>query len=169
MRVLKTLLFWLACGLIFLITAAVSCGIRAKYRELPKLRASSAAFYADFLGEYSFLQYNQAGGEQGKKALLVYLGELQRIRNEKIKYPERTLHFDSALTYLRLYRLEAAANNSAGADGYLRSAQKELSILGQKDVSPEHLIKAIETRETDEARLYNNGKDMTSPVALQKP
>jgi len=99
----------------------------------------------------------------------VYQGELQKIQNEKIRYPERTLHFDSALAYLRLYRLEVAANNLTKADEYLRSAQKELSILGQKDVSREHLIKAIETREADEARLYNNDEEMTSPVAVQKP
>jgi len=169
MKVLNTLLFCLACVLVFLVTAAVSCGIRAKYGALPKLRASSASFYAGFLGEYSFLQYNQAGGEQGRRALLVYQGELQKIQNEKIRYPERTLHFDSALAYLRLYRLEVAANNLTKADEYLRSAQKELSILGQKDVSREHLIKAIETREADEARLYNNDEEMTSPVAVQKP
>ncbi len=167
MKVLKKLLFSLACVLVFLVAAAASCGIRAKYRELLKLRASSASFYTGFLGGYSFLQYNQAGGEQGKTALLVYLGELQRIQNEKIKYPGNTLHFNSALTYLRLYRLEVAANNSTKADEYLRSAQKELSSLGQKDVSAEHLIKAIETREVDEARLYN--KDATAPVAGPKP
>ena len=169
-KALKTLLFCLACVLVFLTTAAVSCGIRAKYRELPKLRASSSSFYAGFLGEYFFLQYNQAGGEQGRTALLVYLGELQRIQNDKIKYPEKTLHLDTALTYLRLYRLEAAANNSAKADEYLRSAQKELLSIGQKDSSAEHL-KAIETRESEEARLYNSD---TSPAAIapvtgQKP
>jgi hypothetical protein len=44
-------------------------------------------------------------------ALLDYLGILHRIQNEKIRYPEKALHFYSDLTYLRLYRLEAAANS----------------------------------------------------------
>lgn len=169
MKTVKTLLLCLACLLVFVVTAATSCAIRAKYWELPKLRAGFAHSYAAFLGEYSFLQYKQAGGEQAKTALLAYLGELRRIQREKIRYPENSLHFDSALTYLRLYRLEVAANNPSKADEYLRSAQKELTSLGWKDVSAEHLIRVIAAREIDEARLYNNAKDMTAPAAGQKP
>jgi hypothetical protein len=169
MKVVKIILFCFACLLVFLITGAASCAIRAKYRDLPKIRASLAYSYVGFFGEYSFLQYNQAGGEQGKTALLDCLGILQRIQNEKIKYPERALHFYSDLTYLRLYRLEVAANNSAKAGEYIRSAQNELAILGQKDVSAENLIKSIEAQEADEAKLYNNDRNVTASVAGQKP
>ncbi len=169
MKVLKTVLFCFACLLVFLVTGAASCAIRAKYGYLPKVRASLAYSYAALLGEYSFLQYNQAGGEQGKTALLDYVGMLQKIRSDRIQYPENILHFDSALTYLRLYRLEVAANNSTKPEEYLRSAQKELSSMGKKDVSAELLIKLIETREANEAKLYNNYKDMTLPAAEKKP
>jgi len=169
MKVVKFILFCFACLLVFLVIGAASCTIRVKYRDLPKVRASLAYSYAAFFGEYSFLQYNQVGGKQGKKALLDYLGILQRIQNEKIKYPEKALHFYSDLTYLRLYRLEVAAGNSAKADEYIKSAQNELAILGRKDVSAENLIRSIEAQEADEARLYNSGGDVTASAAGQKP
>jgi hypothetical protein len=169
MKVVKVIFFCCAYLLVFLATGALSCAIRAKHRDLPRVRASLAYSYAGFFEEYSFLQYNQAGGEQSKTALLDYLGILQRIQNEKIKYPEKALHFYSDLTYLRLYRLEVAANNPAKADEYLKSAQNELAILGRKDVSAENLIKSIEAQEAREAKLYNNDKDETASVARQKP
>ncbi len=149
--------------------AVGSCAIRVKYSALPKLRGSSASFYARFLEGYSFLQYNQASAEEGKTALLVYLGELQKIQNEKIEYPKKSLHFDFALTYLRLYRLELVASNSTKAEEYLSSAQNEFSMLGQTNVSTESLIKAIEKREIDEARIYNGNKGVTRPVEGQRP
>jgi hypothetical protein len=149
--------------------AVASCAIRVKYSALPKLRASSASFYSRFLEGYSFLQYNQASTEEGKTALLVYLGELQTIQNGKIEYPEKSLHFDSALTYLRLYRLELLASNATKAEEYLSSAQHEFAMLGQKNVSTESLIKAIETREIGEARIYNGDKGVTGPMVGQKP
>ncbi len=169
MKVLKTLLFCSACGLVFLLLAVFSCAIRVKYSALPKLRASSASSYARFLEGYSFLQYNQAGAEQGKTALLVYLGELRKIQNEKIEYPEKSLHFDSALTYLRLYRLELVASDSTKAEEYLSLAQNEFLMLGQKKISTESLIKAIEKREIDEARIYNGDKGVMGPVVELKP
>jgi hypothetical protein len=169
MKVVKIILFCFACLLVSLITGATSCAIRAEYRDLPRVRASLAHSYASLFEEYSFLQYNQAGGEQGKTALLDYLGILQRIQNEKIKFPEKALHFYSELTYLRLYRLEVAANNPAKADEYIKSAQNELAILGRKDISAENLIKFIEVQEAREARLYNNDRDATVSVAGRKP
>ncbi len=169
MKVIKIVLFCFTCLLVFLITGVVSCVIRAKHSDLPRVRASLAYSYAGFFAEYSFLQYNQAGGKQGKTALLDYLGILQRIQNEKIKYPEKALHFYSDVTYLRLYRLEMAANNSAKANEYIRSAQNELAILGRKDVSAADLIKSIEAQEAEEAKLYDNDGNVTVSVTGQKP
>jgi len=125
--------------------------------------------YTSLFGEYSFLQYNQAGGEQGKTALLDYLGILQKIRNQRIPYPENTLHRDSALTYLRLYRLEVTANNPTKAEQYLGSAQTEFSNMGKKDASPDSLIKLIQTREANEAKLYNNDEDAAFSRNEKKP
>src|SRR6266436_4086911 len=167
MKALKSLLFCFACTLVVLLAGAITCSVRAKYRSLPTVKAAAAYSYVPFLGEYSFLQYNQAGGEQGRTALLEYLTELQKIQTEKVRYPKQTLGFDSALTYLRLYRLELATGSSSKAEDYLGAAQKELSSIGWKDVSPDHLIKAIQTREIEESRLYNSKKNIAVPVAEQ--
>ena len=168
MKVVKLIFVCFACLLAFFIAGAAGCVIRAKYRDLPRVRASLAYSYAGFFAEYSFLQYNQAGGEQGKTALLDYLGILHRIQNEKIKYPEKALHFYSDMAYLRLHRLETVANNSAKANEYLRSAQNELAMLGRKDVSAENLIKSIEAQEASEAKLYNSDRSVTESMAGQK-
>lgn len=170
MKVLKTILFCSACLLVFLLAAAVSCALRAKYSSVPKLRAEFSSMYAANLREYSFLQYNQASPDQGKTALLQYLELLRRIKDKKIQYPKNTLHRDSGLTYLRLYRLESTAGNYTAADDYMRSAQKEWSALGwkDKDVSTEALTKLIETRELNETNLYNDiGRRV--PAAQGKP
>jgi hypothetical protein len=102
---------------------------------------------------------------------LDYLGVLQKIQNEGIQYPQRTLHFDSGLTYMRLYRLDLAANKPAEATDYLKSAQREFSSLGWKDdvVSPENLIKKAEMREASEAKLYNLEKNLNAPAAREGP
>jgi hypothetical protein len=47
--------------------------------------------YASLFGDYSLLQYNQAGGEQGKKALLDYLEILQKMRDQGIRDPKNVL------------------------------------------------------------------------------
>jgi hypothetical protein len=163
-KTLKTILFCSACALVFLLGAAGSCALRAGYSSVPKVKTEFAYMYASNLDQYSLLQYNQAGPDQGREALLIYLKLLQRIRDEHIQYPQALLHSDFGLTYLRLYRLESAAGNSTAADDYMKSAQKEWSQLGWKndDVSPEALRKMIETRESSEQKLYNNsGIQMT--------
>src|SRR5712692_5726183 len=156
MKAVRMILFCFACLLVFLVFGVATCTIRAKYRYFPDVRASLAYSYAAFFSEYAFLQSNQAGGEQGKTALLEYLGILQRFQNEKIKYPEKILHLYSELTYLRLYRLEVDTNNPAKADQYLRSAENELAILGHRDITPEQLIKYIQAQEASEAKLYSS-------------
>ncbi|HUJ30982.1 MAG TPA: hypothetical protein VLY23_06850 [Candidatus Acidoferrum sp.] len=158
MKVLKVVLFCLACATAFCVAAAASCVLRAKYSSVPELKSKFAYMYAVNLARYSFLQYNQASPDQGRKALLEYLKLLQRIRDEKIQYPQGTLHRNFGLTYLRLYRLESTAGNSAAADAYMKSAQKEWSALGwkDKDVSAEGLSKLIELRESNEQKLYND-------------
>jgi len=167
MKLTKIFLFTGACALVFLATAAVSCGIRTKYYALPNMRAGSAALYADLLREYYFLQYNQAGDEQGKVALLEYIAFLEKTRTQIKNYPARNLHFNLALTYLRLYRLETASSNHAKANEHLQAAQREFTILGQKDISADQLIKDIETRESNEAKLYNNKNEMISRFGIQ--
>lgn len=157
MKTLRAALFCLGCLLVFLLAAAVSCLLRAKYRSVPELKSEYAYLYVGNLERYSFLQYNQAGPEDGRAALLQYIKLLQRIKDEHIDFPSSTLHYDFGLTYLRLYRLESAAGNGAAADGYMRLAQREFSSLGWKEehVSTEALEKDIETRESGEANLYN--------------
>ena len=162
---LNTVRFRSGCALIFLFAAAVSCVLRAKYSSEPNLKTDFAYRYAANLKQYSFLQYSQAGPAQGRQALLEYLKVLERIRDEKIQYPQSTLHHDFGLTYLRLNRLELAGGNSVAAVGYMRSAQKELSALGWKgeDVSAEALTKLIETRVLNEEKLYGSAIQVQAP------
>jgi hypothetical protein len=167
MKLAKYFLFTGECALVFLVTAAVSCGIRTKYYSVPNTRAGSAALYADLLQEYYFLQYNQAGDEQGKAALLEYIAFLEKTQTQVTNYPASDLHFNLALSYLRLYRLEMTANNPAKASEYLQAAQRENAMLGGKDISVEQLIKAIKIRESDEAKLYNNKNEMISRFGIQ--
>jgi hypothetical protein len=168
-KTLRTALFWLGCLLVFLLTAAASCFLRAKHRSVPDLKSEYAYLYAGNLERYSFLQYNQASPEEGRAALLQYLKLLQRIKDEHINFPPVTLHRDFGLTYLRLYRLESAVGNGAVADGYMVSAQMEYSSLKWKeeDVSTEALTKYIETRESNEAKLYNRQTQATTTPGKQ--
>lgn len=154
---MRKILFGFGCVLAFLLAAAVSCALRAKFQSVPEVKASYARMYAENLDRYSFLQYNQAGSDQGKAALLEYVKFLQRIRAERIQFPPNLLRYDFGLTYLRLYRLELAAGDPAGANREMQSAQKELSGLGwkQEDLSTDALAKQIQTRESNEAKLYN--------------
>src|SRR5271154_574048 len=108
MKVLKRILLCFACMGVFLIAAALSCAIRTKYRTVPELKSKVAYSYAGLVADYSFLQYNQAGAEQGKSALLDYLEVLHKIQSEKIRYSPNKLHSECGLTYLRLYRLGLA-------------------------------------------------------------
>ncbi len=108
------------------------------------------------MGDTSFLQYNQAGGEYGRAALLAYLRVLQKVQDEKIPYPQRMLARETALTHLRLYRLDLEEDKSAEANADLAIAQKELvSAEFKGDASPESLAKSIATREASDAKLYN--------------
>jgi hypothetical protein len=162
LKAIQIIGFSLVWVLVFLIAGAATGLIRAGH--LFAIERSSVAYSdASLLEQYSFLQYNQAGREKAKAALLTYRDVLQKIRSEKIAYAPNTLHFDYGLTCLRLYRLEVAANQPSEADTYLRSAQKEFSSLGWKDVSSDFLAKTIDTREAAEARAYDN--DEAPPLA----
>jgi hypothetical protein len=169
MKTQKTILFCAACILVFLVAGALSCVIRVKYSSLPGMRSQFAYSYVANLGRYSFLQYNQASPDQGRKALLEYLKLIQRIRDERIQYSQNTLHKDFGLTYLRLYRIESAEGNSAAADDYMKASQKEWAALGWKnqDVSIEALNRLIEKREGNERKLYNTS-DAQTPTAQAK-
>ena len=169
MKALKTILFCFGCLLAFLLAATASCVLRAKYSSIPALRTRFAYMYADNLAHYSFLQYSQAGSEQGRAALLQYLNFLQRIRNEHIQYSARTLHTDFVLTYLHLYRLESTAGDSAVADGYMKDAQREWSALGWKneDASIEAFKKLNQSLQTSEAH-FSGESDPQAPAALDK-
>lgn len=158
MRSLKSVAFGFLCTLVFLVAAATTSISRAKYRLIPRLKTEFAYMYAGILERYSFLQYSQAGPDQGREALLRYLKFLQLIRDEPIQYPPQLLNRDLGLTYLRLYRLESAAGNSVAADESMRSAQGAWSAVGWKndEVSAAALQKLIETRESEEQKLYNN-------------
>jgi hypothetical protein len=155
MRSLKPIAFGFLCALVFLVAAATTSISRAKYRVIPHLKTEFAYMYAGILERYSFLQYSQAGPDQGKEALLRYLKFLQRIRDEPIQYPPQLLNRDFGLTYLRLYRLESAAGDAVAADEFMRSAQGAWSAVGWKndEVSTGALQKLIETRESEEQKL----------------
>ena len=152
-----------------MLTATATCLLRAKHRSVPDLRSQYAYLYAGNLERYSFLQYNQANPEEGRAALLQYIKLLQRIIDEHINFPPVTLHGDFGLTYLRLYRLESAAGNGAIADGYMASARREFSSLKWKeeDLSTEALKKLIETRESNESKLYNRETQSTTTAVKQ--
>ncbi|MHB8755883.1 MAG: hypothetical protein ACYC92_13150 [Candidatus Acidiferrales bacterium] len=168
MKILKAILFCFGCFLAFLLAAGVSCALRAKYSLVPKLRTEFAYMYADNLAHYSFLQYNQAGSDQGRTALLQYLNLLQRIRNERIPYSARTLRLNFILTYLHLYRLESSAGNSTAADNYIKSAQKEWTDLGWKNEgsSIEAFKRLNQSLRTSEAQF--SGKVDLSVRATQR-
>lgn len=168
MKVLRNILFYLVCATVVLVAAVGSCAFRAKYSLVPKLRSTDAYMYATNLDRYSFLQYDQAGPDQGRRALLEYLKLLDRIRGEKIEYPQVTLHRDFGLTYLRLYRLELADGNPSAAGNYMKSAQEEWSALGWKDVSAETLTTYLETLECKEQKLYNT-TGIQAPAGQENP
>lgn len=162
MKALKTIGFCFLCATVFVAAAATSCALRARYSLVPQLESEDAYMYATNLDRYSFLQYNQASPDRGQHALLEYLKLLERIRTEGIKYPQPRLHRDFGITYLRLYRLELPNANSAAADSYMSSAQREFSALGWKDVSAEALTKYVETLESNEQKLYNSSEIQNS-------
>lgn len=153
----------LLCILCFLMAAAATCFLRAKYHSLPDTRALYAYDYVSNVDRYSFLQYNQSGADQGRTALLQYLKLLQRIRRENIDYPSNLLHRNFALTYLRLYRMESSVGNASAAHSDMNLAQRELLAQGAKEqqVSAETLAKLIAARETKEAEIYNNTPNST--------
>jgi len=167
MKVLRNILFYLVCATVFLVATVGSSAFRAKYTLVPKLKSTDAYMYATNLDRYSFLQYDQAGPDQGRRALLEYLKLLDRIRGEKIEYSQVTLHRDFGLTYLRLYRLELADGNPSAAGNYMKSAQKEWSALGWKDVSAETLTAYVETLESKEQKLYNTA-GIQAPAGQEK-
>jgi hypothetical protein len=157
MKVIKRILFCFACLGMFLVAGTLSCAIRAKYRTVPQLRSKVAHSYVGLVGDYSFLQYNQAGGEAGRAALLEYLDVLRTIENEKIPFSQNMLHGFRGLTFLRLYRLALAENKPDEGTKYLISAQEEFVSSGFKGVaSTEDWAKSITTREAWEAKHYNN-------------
>ncbi len=73
------------------------------------------------------------------------------------------------MTYLRLYQLEMATNNSAKAAEYLNSAESELALLDHRGISPNQLIKYINAREAAEAKLYNADKKVLESTSEQNP
>jgi hypothetical protein len=159
MKIVRTVLFCLAYVLVFFLAALVTSGLRVR-RVLPQLKSASAYQYAGLIGDYAFLQYNQAGSEQGREALLEYADVLQQIRADGTQVPDRVLNFQLGLTHLRLYRLAEATRDSARANDYLSAARKEMSSVGHKDVSTEELIEATQKREAEEARLYKKVNNM---------
>src|SRR5690348_7744944 len=154
MKYLRTIVLYGGC---FLLAAAATCVFRTKYSTLPRVRTSLAFNYADNVRRYSFLQYTQAGPQQGKTALLQFVNLLQRIRHENIIYPANELHNDLALAYLRVYRIESATGDEATANNYMKSAQEELLAEGAKRqrVSTEALAKLVEAHDAREAAFYN--------------
>jgi hypothetical protein len=156
-KLLRKFAIVLGYAAVFLMAGAVTCGVRAKYRILPQIKLLAAYRYIGLVGDTSFLQYNQADGEHGRAALLAYLQVLQKIHDEKIQYPQRMLARETALTHLRLYRLDLEEDKSAEANAHLATAQKELLSAGfTSDASLEALAKSIATREANEAKLYND-------------
>jgi hypothetical protein len=153
MKTLKIALFCLGCLSVFFLAALITSGLRIR-RELPRLKNSSTYQYAGLIGDYAFLQYNQASSEQGRAALLEYADVLQRARAHGANVPGKVLNFQLGLTYLRLYRLAIATHDLAKASDYLSAGQKEMSSVGHKDIPTEELIEAMQKREAEEDKLY---------------
>ena len=139
-----------------MLSALITCAITAERRYIPLIKSKDARMYLQNLRDFAFLQYTQAGPDQARAAMLVYLGGLKRVQDEKIPYGQNAMHYDAGLAYLRLYRLESAAGNSEVADEDLRAAQKQFADLGWKpdQFSVDALIKASESREAQERKTY---------------
>lgn len=169
MKVLRSIGFCFVCLLAFFVTGGTVSLVRAKHTYVKGFESQMAYSYAAFVAEDTFLQYNQAGLSEGKTALSGYLETLQKIQNEGIQYPSNKLHYERGLAYLRLYRLETTANESSEAQRYLKSALNEFSNLPSKEpLSSQFLINSIESREAQEAKLYN-GEGVTTLEPQQKP
>jgi hypothetical protein len=163
--------FTVNCMLLFFLAAAITCGIRAKYRAIPWFQMNTDFSAMLLEADSSFLQYNQAGGEAGTEALLGYLGTLQKIQRSDKRFPQNKLHFEIGLTYLRLYRSAEAAGRPDQANSYLESAQWEFTKLGwqKESLSTQSLIKSLQTREAAEAKFYNADEEALKEIKGQKP
>ncbi len=139
-----------------MLSALIACAITAERRYIPLIEYKDARMYLQNMRDYAFLQYTQAGPDQARAAMLVYLGGLKRVQDEHIPYPRNAMHYDSGLAYLRLYRLESSVGNRDAADADMRRAQEEFSGLGWKpdQFSVDALIKASESREAQERKTY---------------
>lgn len=129
----------LLCILCFLMAAAATCFLRAKYHSLPDTRALYAYDYVSNVDRYSFLQYNQSGADQGRTALLQYLKLLQRIRRENIDYPSNLLppqfraYVSSPIPHgiFRRQCFGCALRYELGSKGTLGSRSKRTTGLGR--------------------------------------
>ncbi len=150
LRVCLHIFLGLALGTV----VGASVGTPRKYSEL---KAACATAYLSFYGDYAYLQYKHANTESARQALHGYLDSVSGFESEKLPQMNRELAFDSGLTYLRLYRLETAANDTAEADRYMKLSEPEFASLGWKDTSKSGLQKFIETREKNELPLDGHG------------
>ncbi len=127
------------------------------FRHYPEIVAVEADDYLGLRADFAYFQYKHADRQHAKQALLGYLDAIHWLKEKQDPILRKRLAFDSGLTYLRLFRLEQASNNAAGAEQFMQLAQAEFSSLGWKDVSETHLQKSIETREAGEVALDSDG------------
>jgi hypothetical protein len=137
-------------GLILGLVVGASVGGFRNYSEEVGWYANG---YLTLRGDYAYLQYKHADPQHGREALLTYLDALHWLEEKRSPVLRKQLAFDSGLTYLRLFRLEQASNNTANAEKFIKLAQAEFSSLGWKDVSEIRLQSSIETREANERTL----------------
>ncbi|MDE3170418.1 MAG: hypothetical protein KGL75_09760 [Acidobacteriota bacterium] len=168
MKILKTALL---CICSFLFAAVASGVLRARYGCVPSFKSQYASLYESNLARYALLQANQADANDGRAALLQYIGFLQGIRRQDIRFPERRLHYDLGLAYLRLFRLEKAAGDAQLASSHMRIAQQELTSLGWKkeDLSADALEKSIDKRQAAEDELYGSQTPLPNPTEDATP
>jgi hypothetical protein len=97
-------------------------------------------------GQTAFLQYQHANDRNAEKALLEYVGVLQRLPVGRDSFHSKeSVAVDLTLTYVRLAKIAARQGDESRAHVYISKAQENCSLAGWKDCSTQQ-IQAITDR-----------------------
>jgi hypothetical protein len=153
-------------GLILGLAGGASIGGLRHYNEVVAWEADG---FLVLRGDYAYLQYKHADSQHGESALLDYLNAVQWLQGKRNPILRKQLAFDSGLTYLRLFRLKQASNDTENAEKFMKLAQSEFSSIGWKDVSETALQRRIEAREANEVSLDANDDPLAAVPAGDEP
>ncbi|MDH3974485.1 MAG: hypothetical protein OEV42_09425 [Deltaproteobacteria bacterium] len=98
------------------------------------------------LGNYSYLQYQNASYEDAKKALLEYIqfcDELKRQLNAEFLFGKEICVIDSGTAYARLAVLEGKRGKTEKYKSYMKEAQAKYQSGGWKDFSEKKILKFL--------------------------